>query len=135
MKPPLGTVMVIDDEELDQRQYRRILSRSGLTRDIIQFTYADEALEWLLSSPDPAPDLILLDINIPRMNGFEFLAALKNAVGEPSSPVIIMLTTSLSPDDQARASAFASVRGYFHKPLTEAHLAEAVEILKSVSAA
>ena len=71
--PCIGTVMVVDDEEVDQFLYKRVLTRSGLVGNIIMFTYPDEALEYLKSAECEPIDVLLLDINMPRMSGFEFL--------------------------------------------------------------
>lgn len=131
MTHSLGTVMIIDDEEIDQRQYKRLLTRSEMTRDIIQFTYADEALEWLERTPEAKIDLILLDVNIPRMNGFEFLDAIGERFPEKPLAVIIMLTTSLDPTDRDRAFSYKPVRGFFSKPLTREQLDEAVLLLEA----
>lgn len=130
MSARLGTVLVIDDEDIDQRQYKRILERSGLTDEIIQFTYADEALAWLVTHPEKRVDLIFLDVNIPRMTGIEFLAEASRQLPDFSAPVIIMLTTSLNPMDRENALAFGPVRGFFNKPLTPAHLLDAARILQ-----
>lgn len=130
MSTRLGTVLIIDDEDIDQRQYKRILERSGRTDEIIQFTYADEALVWLTEHPDAAVDLIFLDVNIPRMTGIEFLAAAMQQLPNFDAPVIIMLTTSLNPADRQIALSYPPVRGFFNKPLTQEHLMDAARLLQ-----
>ncbi len=127
----LGTVMIIDDEDIDQRQYKRILDRSGMTREVLQFHYADVALDWLTENPDYPVDLIFLDINMPRMNGFEFLEERAQRKDWRTVPIIILLSTSIDPRDQARASAFADVSGLFSKPLRARHLEEAAHIVSA----
>lgn len=127
----LGSVLMIDDEEIDQKQYKRILQRSGRTQEVHQFTYADEALDWLRDSPNKQVDLIFLDINMPRMNGFEFLDAIENEEPRSGCPVILMLTTSLAPSDKNRALAHPMVRGFLSKPLRKHHLDEAAAMLNA----
>ena len=127
----LGTVMIIDDEDIDQRQYRRLLKRSGRASDILQFSYADEALHWLQTHPQLSVDVIFLDINMPRMNGFEFLEALKAEANMLNFGIILMLTTSLAPKDKTQAMAHPLVRGFLNKPLTQAHLDEAYRLLEA----
>jgi CheY-like chemotaxis protein len=125
----LGTVMIIDDEEIDQRHYKRLLTRSGRAVEIIQFTYADVALNWIETNQDRRIDVVFLDINMPRMNGFEFLDALQTQDAPTNLNIIMMLTTSLAPRDRARAQAHPLVRGFMNKPLTDAHLDEASRLL------
>jgi len=128
---PLGTVMLIDDEQVDQMMYKRILKRSGLAGELISYTYAEEALDYLMHDATPSVDLILLDINMPRMTGFEFLKKAQDVLGpEFESSVVIMLTTSLNPQDRTMAESFASVKGYISKPL---HLADVEGLARIVT--
>jgi len=132
----LGRVMMIDDEEIDQMMYKRILLRSGLAEDVIGFTSAEGALEFLSAKDRAGVDLILLDINMPRMTGFEFLEAVRARIGMAFEiPIVMMLTTSLNPQDKARAEAFEIVKSYVNKPLCPGDLQNAVAILEELRAA
>ena len=111
----LNRVMTVDDDRFDQLAYRRILKKTNAEIDLLPFQYATEALEYLKSPTRQPVDVILLDINMPRMNGFEFLEAAKT---ELENQIVIMVTTSMDPQDRSRAETFAPVRGYFSKPLT-----------------
>ncbi len=123
MTKPLKTTMLIDDEEFDQRQYIRVLQKSGLVETVLQYTYAEDALEHMSAHPDLEIDLILLDINMPRMNGFEFLEAAEEKLGaEFSKTAVVMLTTSLNPNDRVRAESYDVVRDFINKPLTLKHV-------------
>ncbi len=130
----LGTVMIIDDEEIDQRQYKRILQRSGLVEQVLQFSYADEALAWLLENRDRKIDLIFLDINMPRMNGFDFLRRASNELPMLQAAVVVMLTTSLNPADREQAEQYPMVKGFFSKPLTMDLLSEAISFVSNAPA-
>lgn len=131
----LGRVMLIDDEAFDQKMYRRIIERSGLASDVIGFTLAAEAVAYLKDETTPPSDLILLDIRMPKMNGFEFLDAAQNYLGdEYETPVVMMLTTSLSPEDRARAEASDAIKGFLNKPLTADHLEHFAGYIKQARA-
>ncbi|MEM9812734.1 MAG: response regulator [Pseudomonadota bacterium] len=119
----IGRLMVVDDNAIDQRLYRRIVERSGRVDDMISCLSGQEALDHLNEEGSGPVDVILLDINMPRMNGFEFLEVATERLGPDfASMVIIMLTTSLDPGDVVRAQRFGAVRDLFHKPLTSTHI-------------
>ena len=117
-KPLIGTLMIIDDNEVDQKLCRRLVKRSGLVENVLGFLSAEDALGYLRSQTLPAADAILLDINMPKMDGFEFLDTATRELGERFARVVIMmLTTSLNPYDQERARQCPVVKDYCNKPL------------------
>jgi len=133
MTAPIKLAWLIDDMEIDQRQYKRVITRSGLVETLQTFTYADEALEQLKAQSDLDLDLIFLDINMPRMNGFEFLEAANRDLGKGfAAVVVIMLTTSLNPADRARAESFDVVKAFINKPLHAEHLQTAAAYVAAV---
>jgi CheY-like chemotaxis protein len=70
-----------------------------------------------INNDNPKPDIIFLDINMPRMNGWEFLKQYEKLSGDIKSPVIIRVTTSLNPDDKDQAQSFSCVKGFENKYL------------------
>jgi len=129
MKIPV--TMIIDDDSIDQMLYKRIIDRSGLVETVLSFYYAEDALDFLRQPDRPDVDVILLDINMPGMSGFEFLQAAEEEFGESFADiVVIMLTTSLDPKDQERASAHKCVKAYFDKPLNNDQLLQISEMLQ-----
>ncbi len=128
----IGRIMVIDDERSDQMMHERVIRRSGLAGEIVTFTYAPDALAYLRGADGSGVDGILLDINMPRMTGIEFLGVLRAEFGDRLRPVVMILTTSMNPRDRSWAEGFPQVRGFVSKPLAAAdleamarHLAEA----------
>ena len=111
MTPRLGTVLLIDDEEADNYLHRRTIERSGQVVSIIAHESGQAALEYL-GAHDP-PDLILLDLNMPGMTGWEFLDA-----HEAPQSVIVIVSTSSNPADHDRARTHPAVAGFCAKPLT-----------------
>lgn len=116
-------IMLIDDEKMDQMMYRRVLKRSGLASVVDGFPTAMEALEYLRNPANDRPDIIFLDINMPRMDGFQFLDVAISEFGTDfTKAIVIMLTTSLNRADKERAEQYDVVKEFVNKPLSSALL-------------
>ncbi len=123
----LSCVMVVDDSEPDQFISKLTIEQYDSNITILQAYDGVEALEVLESSPEK-PELIFLDINMPRMNGHEFLAAY-DKVENNSASVIIMLTSSDQKKDVDGSRAYQSVKAHFAKPLDLEGIERAGEVL------
>ena len=111
-------VMMVDDNDNDLLFTRLMLERSGAGFEVIGFERAAEALDHLRNTPDHGVAIILLDINMPVMNGFDFLEAFDAlAPAVRGDAVVVMLSSSSDPADRDRAARHASVKGYLTKPL------------------
>ena len=114
-------VLVIDDNEIDRYICDRISKTFRLSEVVVGVESATEGLDYLFSlekTPDELPELIFLDINMPGMNGFEFLEAYKGLPEVIKKTCIIVMLTS-SNVDQTRINGNAYVKGYLNKPLTQ----------------
>lgn len=121
-------VLLIDDEPADNYLHKRVIDRAGVADQLMIFESAREALEFLDSpGPDgerPRPDLIFLDINMPALNGWEFLEEIdRRGLGEGLGAVIFMVSTSMNPSDVQRAEEMPLVSGYVSKHLNAEALA------------
>lgn len=122
----LNSVLLVDDDEATNFINRRIIEKAGIT-DHIEVTYnGKEALDYLSCSGKyektgvqfPKPMLILMDINMPVMDGWEFLEAYSMLDSEKKSEkILVMLTTSFNPDDKLRAENILEISGFQSKPL------------------
>jgi CheY-like chemotaxis protein len=124
MKHKLNSVLLIDDDEPTNIFTRIILEEAGCTNHIHAAHSGQEALDYLTGdnglSPQIRPDLILLDINMPAMNGWEFLDEyIKLPKDCQSKALVIMLTTSLNPDDKTLAKLRPEITCFENKPLSE----------------
>lgn len=126
---------IIDDAEFDQMLYQRVIKRTGLVGETLCFFSAEEALHYFDNAEAQPVDVVLLDINMPGMSGFDFLEhAGSGSLPELADIVVVMLTTSLDPSDVERARKFNLVKDYINKPLEEAHLKRISELLVAVRA-
>src|SRR5690349_14796448 len=121
MKQKLNCVLLIDDDEPTNFLTQMILEDAGCANYIKVAQSGPEALKYLSSNAEesnPTPDLVFLDINMPAMDGWEFIDEFRN-IGRKLKPIIIMLTTSLFPEDRQRAKEIPEISGFENKPLTE----------------
>jgi CheY-like chemotaxis protein len=119
---PIG-IMLVDDNTDDNFFHEREIKKISSKSVIITKENGSEALEYLKSTNlnhNIHPDLIFLDINMPGMNGWEFLEEYNKLTKEvQGKAIIIMLTTSENPDDEVKAKNWNFVSAFTTKPLTK----------------
>jgi CheY-like chemotaxis protein len=115
-------IMLIDDDADDNYFHEKAIKKHNPNSTVIIQNSAIKALDYLRSENEtrsPHPDLIFLDINMPRMNGWEFLNAYNLLDTQlQSKAIVIMLTTSQNIADRSRAKSWKFVYDYISKPLT-----------------
>lgn len=107
-------ILFIEDDAIETMKFQRALSKLDSKHTLIEAKNGEEALEYLESGKS-LPDIILLDLNMPRMNGIEFLDILKKHDKIKYLPTII-LTTSENRDDLLECYKIG-IAGYIIKPL------------------
>nr|WP_321227116.1 response regulator [uncultured Psychroserpens sp.] len=119
-------VLLIEDDAIEVMKLNRVISTLKLNHQIIEANNGEEALE-ILQQKDALPDIILLDLNMPKINGIEFLGILKNDDTLKYIPTII-LTTSNNQKDLLECYKIG-VAGYILKPLKYEDYVSKIEIL------
>ncbi len=114
----LRDILVVDDSDTDLLYTRIILEAAQVAEQVITLGTAQEALDLLQRPEGHRVDVILLDINMPEMDGFAFLRAYDRLhASQQARAVVVMLTSSPDPADRERAMAFGCVKSYVVKPL------------------
>ena len=112
-------VLLVDDSEFDRLYTSVILGKTGLPWAVKECESGAEALQAIAQAPRPAA-LILLDVNMPGMDGFEFLAAFERLpAAQREHTAVVMLSSSPLDTDRQRALAHPAVKDYLVKPLTQ----------------
>jgi len=119
------TVMLIDDNEIDNLINQKMIEAASIAENIYTHTGAKSAIEFLrnmekLEVADKVlPDVIFLDIDMPLMDGFQFLDEFEKLTNVAKKKCkIVMLTSSINPQDSNRAKKYENVRLYLNKPLS-----------------
>jgi CheY-like chemotaxis protein len=134
----IESLCVIDDDEIDIYQANRVCKKSNLIGRFYSFSDGREALDHFLDFEASKkkfegcfpPQIILLDINMPLMNGFQFLEEYaKLPTEKKGSQIIMMLTSSDQASDKAMALKHSEVANYMTKPFTEEHLGTVLDLI------
>lgn len=116
-------IMIVDDNHIDRFIAEKTIRKYHFSADVLPMPSAVAALQHIseaAGNTDTLPEIILLDINMPEMNGFEFLekySALPDAIRDNTT--IFMLSTSLNEEDMRAAEANPHVKQFLNKPLNE----------------
>ena len=129
-------IVLVDDNEADNVYHEVVLRRAGFAGELQVFEMAEDALAFLAAmphrpggpaGPEVPATLVLLDINMPGMDGWEFAAAAAPLLAAKPALMLVMLTSSSAPEDRARAQSLPGLSGFVTKPLT---VETALELLR-----
>jgi len=127
----MKNVLLVDDDNIFNFLSTKLLQQSGMVNEIHTAVNGEEALDLInnyYSGSSSLPDFILLDLNMPVMDGFAFLEAFKRLnLPRKENVRIIIVTSSQNPADMARAKQMGITR-YLSKPLSRESLLSALEV-------
>lgn len=118
--------ILIDDNEADNVYHEIMIRRAGFEGEVIVFENGIDALEFFEKDKLLVPSCILLDINMPMMDGFEVAENAGALIEGKPAIILIMLTSSGSPADRERALGMGAIKGYVTKPLDVAKVKELI---------
>lgn len=128
MKKKLN-ILLVDDDPDDNFYHQIIINEMDIVNSIHIVMNGIEAVDYLKSESRTPPDLIFLDLNMPRMNGWEFLEEYKHlGIEQKAKVLIVILTTSTNPDHIKKAMEIKEVTGYETKPLSKEMLKGLLEL-------
>lgn len=121
-----GAILLLEDDKVDLLSLKRAFKEAGMNNELLTAENGEEGLQ-LLNNSYPLPSLILLDINMPKMTGIEFLKKIKADKRYNFIPVIILTTSN---NDAERNEAFRlGIAGYMLKPV---EYSKSLEIIKAI---
>ncbi len=126
--------MIVEDSPIDIYINTRLLEQSKIANEIVVKETGFQALEFIkehVNHPETLPEIILLDLNMPGADGFDFLSEFRNLNDKVKSHVkIVILTSSDKTEDIHSSINNPLVKRYFIKPLTDHIIAEIEKLLK-----
>ena len=123
----LKSILLVEDDIVDMMSVKRALKDINVTNPLYHVENGIEALEYLADKEKPRPTIILLDLNMPKMGGIEFLSIMKKDDSIRRIPVIV-LTTSRAEYDKIQ-SYDLGVAGYMIKPVDYQQFMEVIRAM------
>ena len=120
-------ILLVDDDRVDVMTAKRALKDINVTNPVYTAGNGEEAIELLRDEKTEKPGVILLDLNMPRMNGIEFLRLIKNDASLKRIPVVV-LTTSKEEEDKVESFSLG-VAGYMIKPVDYIKFVEVIRTI------
>ncbi len=129
MKISSKPILLVEDDQVDVMTVKRALKEIHVTNPVVNLENGEEALKYLRDPDSEKPCIILLDLNMPIMNGIEFLHIVKQDALLRRIPVVVLTT---SEEQQDKVSSFdLGVAGYMAKPVDYRQF---VDVMRTIDA-
>lgn len=126
----VDTTILIDDSEIDLFIQRRFLEVYAFSNNIISYKSAQEAIDALGQPRAKSPDIVFLDLNMPNIDGFEFLKTFNQMPESVTDKVrIVVLTSSNNKKDKIEAAQHKNVIHYITKPIKQSDIEDLKKML------
>ncbi len=121
-------ILLVEDDKVDAMTVKRALKEIKVTNSVIVTSNGEEALEYLINENSEIPCIILLDLNMPKMNGLEFMKVAKESERLKKIPIVVLTTSS---EERDRMNSFnCGVAGYMTKPVDYQQF---VDVIKTIN--
>ncbi|WP_285059974.1 response regulator [Pedobacter ginsengisoli] len=124
-------MLVIDDDEINVFIIKKIVEKTGYAVNMVSKNNGQLALDYLtalVGNKEPFPQLILVDINMPLLNGWEFLEAYEK-LNMPEQTHMYMVSSSVYENDIEKAKSYKTINGFISKPLSIERLTELLRLI------
>jgi CheY-like chemotaxis protein len=126
-----NSILVIDDDPLFTLLLKKTITKYDLAKTITTYTNGLEAfdsLKLVINEPSLLPDIILVDIEMPMMDGWEFLDEFIPLLQKASKKISIYIaTSSIAEPDKIKSTSYPLIKGYLHKPIDEPILSKIIQ--------
>lgn len=121
-------ILLVEDDKVDAMTVKRALKEIKVTNNVVVASNGEEALEYLTNTENEIPCIILLDLNMPKMNGLEFMKVAKETERLRKIPIVVLTTSS---EERDRMNSFNNgVAGYMTKPVDYQQF---VDVIKTIN--
>tara|TARA_R110002096_G_scaffold189557_1_gene370225 strand:+ start:684 stop:1085 length:402 start_codon:yes stop_codon:yes gene_type:complete len=127
---PVGLIFIVDDDNIYRYTTETYIQLLNLAKTVKTFGDGEEAIEDIkenLSNPDQLPDVVLLDVNMPIMDGWDFIEEFITLKVSSKKITLYMVSSSIDERDRERAASIKEITDYIIKPITEEQLVKLIQ--------
>ncbi len=125
-------LLVIDDDDINIFIIKKIVEKTGYDIEMVARSNGQQAIDYIndtIAQNKPLPNLVLIDINMPVMNGWEFIEAYE-AMDIEQNVDMYILSSSVYENDIEKTKSYKAVKGFISKPLSMERLTELVKVIR-----